>query len=120
MGYRRMITCTRCDEPGASLRAAGWRRVATRPAAPGWNRPGRPAKPPAPSTTARTLWRVCVADTGRRHTRRVAPSATSAELHRDPRGADDRGGGHAVTRAAVAASDPAEQYQYWQRGPVTL
>jgi hypothetical protein len=27
MGYRRCITYTQADEPGTSLRAAGWRRV---------------------------------------------------------------------------------------------
>lgn len=30
------------DEPGSSLRAAGWTVVAHRPASPGWSRPSRP------------------------------------------------------------------------------
>lgn len=32
MGYRRLITYTRCDEPGTSLLAAGWKIIAERPA----------------------------------------------------------------------------------------
>lgn len=36
MGYRRCITYTRADESGASLRAAGWRRVRDLPARKGW------------------------------------------------------------------------------------
>jgi hypothetical protein len=41
MGYRRITTYTRSEEPGTSLRAAGWRTVAE--VAPGsWNRASRP------------------------------------------------------------------------------
>lgn len=41
MGYRRLVTYTLASEPGASLRAAGWRDVArTKPE--GWSRPSRP------------------------------------------------------------------------------
>lgn len=36
MGYKRLITYTRADEPGNSLRAAGWQVIAERPAAV-WN-----------------------------------------------------------------------------------
>ena len=32
LGYRRLITYTRCDESGASLRASNWRCIAQRPA----------------------------------------------------------------------------------------
>ena len=32
LGYRRLITYTRSDESGSSLRAAGWRVIAERPA----------------------------------------------------------------------------------------
>lgn len=42
MGYTRLITYTRATEGGSSLRAAGWRVVAERPAHTGWDRPSRP------------------------------------------------------------------------------
>lgn len=41
LGYRRLITYTRTDEPGTSLRAAGFHTEATVPANRGWSRPGR-------------------------------------------------------------------------------
>src|SRR5437870_4899073 len=41
MGYRRLVTYPLAAEPGTSLRAAGWRRVAeVRPQS--WHRLGRP------------------------------------------------------------------------------
>lgn len=42
LGYRRLITYTRADESGSSLRAAGWRVVAERAARRGWDTPSRP------------------------------------------------------------------------------
>ncbi len=36
MGYRRVITYTQADEPGTSLRAAGYRRVKDLPARRSW------------------------------------------------------------------------------------
>jgi hypothetical protein len=42
LGYRRLITYTLRSESGVSLRAAGWRVVAERPARPGWDAPSRP------------------------------------------------------------------------------
>lgn len=36
LGYHRLITYTQAGETGASLRAAGWRVVAERPARAGW------------------------------------------------------------------------------------
>ena len=41
MGYRRMITYTLADEPGTSVRAAGWREIA-RTRGGSWNVPSRP------------------------------------------------------------------------------
>jgi hypothetical protein len=41
LGYRRVVTYTRADERGASLRGAGWRFVARRPART-WDMPNRP------------------------------------------------------------------------------
>lgn len=56
LGYTRLITYTRSDEPGASLRAAGWRVVASRPAHAGWSRPSRPRADAGSAGVARTLW----------------------------------------------------------------
>jgi hypothetical protein len=42
LGYRRLVTYTQDGESGASLRASGWRIVASRPPQPGWSRPSRP------------------------------------------------------------------------------
>lgn len=41
MGYRRMITYTLEDEPGTSLRAAGWRLIGEAGGG-SWSRPSRP------------------------------------------------------------------------------
>jgi hypothetical protein len=42
LGYQRLVTYTQGGEPGTSLRAAGWRVVAERPARAGWHTPSRP------------------------------------------------------------------------------
>lgn len=41
LGYERLITYTQAGESGSSLRGAGWRVVAERPARPGWDAPSR-------------------------------------------------------------------------------
>ncbi len=56
LGYRRLITYTQHGEPGASLRAAGWRIIAERPPHPGWDRPSRPRQPCGTEGIPRTLW----------------------------------------------------------------
>jgi hypothetical protein len=56
LGYRRVITYTRADEPGSSLRAAGWHVVAERPATPGWDRVSRPRDDRLYDSVPRTLW----------------------------------------------------------------
>jgi hypothetical protein len=57
MGYRRLVTYTQADEPGTSLRAAGWRVVAERPARPGWSVPSRPRVDGRyDAMVPRTLW----------------------------------------------------------------
>lgn len=56
LGYRRVITYTRADEPGTSLRAAGWHVVAERPVRKGWNMPSRPRDDRLYDQVARTLW----------------------------------------------------------------
>lgn len=55
LGYDRLITYTQDGETGASLRAAGYRVVAQRPARPGWDTPSRPRENRA-DHVARTLW----------------------------------------------------------------
>lgn len=55
LGYDRLITYTQDGETGASLRAAGYRVVAQRPARPGWDTPSRPRDNRA-DHVARTLW----------------------------------------------------------------
>lgn len=43
LGYQRLITYTLIEEPGTSLRAAGWRDVyTTQPRNGGWDTPSRP------------------------------------------------------------------------------
>lgn len=56
LGYRRIITYTHADESGASLRGAGWRVVAERPARTGWSTPSRPREDRGVDMTPRTLW----------------------------------------------------------------
>jgi hypothetical protein len=55
-GYRRLVTYTQAGESGASLRAAGWRVVAERPARPGWDVPSRPREDRGVDGIPRTLW----------------------------------------------------------------
>lgn len=56
LGYRRLITYTQAGETGASLRAAGWRVIAERPARSGWNAPSRPRDGHGVDHIPRTLW----------------------------------------------------------------
>jgi hypothetical protein len=56
LGYRRLITYTQHGETGASLRGAGWRVVAERPARPGWDTPSRPREDHGTAGIPRTLW----------------------------------------------------------------
>lgn len=56
LGYRRLITYTQEGESGSSLRAAGWKVIAERPARPGWNVPSRPRDDRGVDQIPRTLW----------------------------------------------------------------
>ncbi|GGM28635.1 hypothetical protein GCM10011608_11740 [Micromonospora sonchi] len=56
LGYRRLVTYTQDGESGASLRAAGWRVVASRPAQPGWSRPSRPRIDHGTAEIGRRRW----------------------------------------------------------------
>ncbi|HEX9995298.1 MAG TPA: XF1762 family protein [Acidimicrobiales bacterium] len=56
LGYGRLITYTQEAELGSSLRAAGWRVVAERPARTGWSAPSRPRDDRGVDHMPRTLW----------------------------------------------------------------
>jgi hypothetical protein len=58
LGYRRLVTYTRADETGSSLRGAGWRVVAQRPPRPGWTCPSRPRDDRGTDGVQRFLWEV--------------------------------------------------------------
>ena len=55
LGYRRLITFTRADESGSSLRGAGWRVIAERPKRSSWDTPSR-RRGTTTDAIARTLW----------------------------------------------------------------
>ncbi|MFH9600789.1 XF1762 family protein [Streptomyces rochei] len=57
-GYRRAITYTQDGESGASLRAAGWRKVSDLPARSGWDTPSRPRRALGTENVARALWEI--------------------------------------------------------------
>ncbi|WP_435844622.1 XF1762 family protein [Streptomyces chrestomyceticus] len=56
LGYSRLITYTQQGESGASLRGAGWRVIARRPARPGWHCPSRPRTDHGTGGIPRMLW----------------------------------------------------------------
>ncbi len=56
LGFRRLVTYTQADESGASLRAAGWRVIAERPARKSWDTPSRPREAGRYVSVARQLW----------------------------------------------------------------
>ena len=56
LGYCRLITYTQDGESGSSLRGAGWRVVAQRPARGGWSHPSRPRELTGSEGIPRTLW----------------------------------------------------------------
>lgn len=58
LGYRTLITYSQAGESGASLRAAGWRVVASRPPSPGWTRPSRPRTDRGVDHIARQRWQA--------------------------------------------------------------
>ena len=58
LGYDRLITYTQDGETGASLRAAGYRVIASRPARKGWDTPSRRRDAKGTEGVARTLWEV--------------------------------------------------------------
>lgn len=56
LGYQRVITYTQSGESGASLRAAGWKVLAERPARRGWSTPSRPREDRGVDGIPRMLW----------------------------------------------------------------
>jgi hypothetical protein len=58
LGYRRVVTYTQADEPGSSLRAAGWRVIAQRPPKVGWSVPSRPRPDDHYKSMPRQLWEM--------------------------------------------------------------
>ncbi|MGA4990410.1 XF1762 family protein [Nonomuraea bangladeshensis] len=56
MGFTRMITYTRADENGASLKAAGWKEIAARRPRGSWSCPSRPRGDDGVERIGRTLW----------------------------------------------------------------
>lgn len=56
LGYQRLISYTQAGESGSSLRGAGWRVVAERPARPGWDMPSRPRQSRGTDGVQRFLW----------------------------------------------------------------
>lgn len=55
LGYCRLITYTEAGESGASLRAAGWKVIAERPARGPWKYANQP-RDPSTAWVERTLW----------------------------------------------------------------
>lgn len=55
LGYERLITYTQADESGASLRAAGWKVIAERPARGPWKYASQP-RDESTAGVQRTLW----------------------------------------------------------------
>lgn len=56
MGYNRLVTYTRCDEPGTSLRATGFKELYTTRAR-SWDTPSRP-RVDKHDIAQRTLWEL--------------------------------------------------------------
>lgn len=58
LGYRLGITYTQDGEGGASLRAAGWVKVADLPPRAGWDSPSRPRDDQHPTWVGRYRWEI--------------------------------------------------------------
>jgi hypothetical protein len=59
-GYHRAITYIQGDEPGTSLRAAGWTKVSDLPPRRGWDTPSRPRTSRGTDNITRSLWAIAV------------------------------------------------------------
>jgi hypothetical protein len=58
LGYTRLITYTQEGESGSSLKGAGWKPIAVRPANNGWSVPSRPRDDKHPVGIPHTLWEI--------------------------------------------------------------
>ncbi len=58
LGYRRVVTYTQAAEGGTSLKASGWKVIASRPARVGWSAPSRPRDNETYRSSQRQLWEV--------------------------------------------------------------
>jgi hypothetical protein len=58
MGYRRAVTYIQDGEPGTSLRAAGWVKVADLKARPGWDTPSRRRDKTGSEQVPRQRWEI--------------------------------------------------------------
>lgn len=56
LGYSNVITYIQGDEPGTSLKAAGYRLIASRPARKGWDTVSRPRDNTTYRSVQRQLW----------------------------------------------------------------
>jgi hypothetical protein len=92
MGYSRLITYTRSDEPGTSLRAAGFCRVADRPARNGWDTPSRPRTAKGVNNIGRTLWEIAATEPKRSRAAAAGRSAEGCAMHQATDGPEKQGG----------------------------
>jgi hypothetical protein len=58
MGYRRAITYIQGNEPGTSLRAAGWRLATVLPGRRGWDTPARRRSASSTDGVPRQRWEI--------------------------------------------------------------
>lgn len=58
LGYRRLITYTQAEESGSSLRAAGYRVLASRRPRAGWDTPSRHREGRGTDNVQRLLWEI--------------------------------------------------------------
>jgi hypothetical protein len=58
LGFKKFVTYIQGDETGASLRAAGWKKVADVKPHPGWNHAKRKRRNTAPVFVARERWEL--------------------------------------------------------------
>lgn len=56
LGYTRVVTYTQGTESGSSLKAAGWKEIARRPARKGWSSVSRPRDDALYQSVDRVLW----------------------------------------------------------------
>ncbi len=101
LGYRRLVTYTQAGEGGASLRAVGWRVVAARPPAPGWE-PAQPA-PRRPRRRPHSAAALAATRLGRHPAATAVIAVTAVTAVTDP---SHRPGNRARTRPPAGPRRP--------------